>query len=261
MLRHLINAFQRIILRNKVFSLLNIGGLAIRITAASLIFLWIENELSFNHHFTKMENLAAVMQLQPADGQLSTLRGGPVPLAKLIKGKLPGIKNIARLGAPSEQFFLQGDKTFVESGQYVDSTLLPMLNWKFIMGDRPSLTAPEFIVISASMSAAIFGKSNPVGKNLRSKTGSPWFKDGVFTITGVFQNLPANSSYRFNWLSPYKIAEDLMRPQWNKWDIPVETLVELEPMADRAIVNKSWGFNDTRRSYSKGIWPTRSGRS
>ncbi len=86
------------------------------------------------------------------------------------------------------------------------------------------------------MSAAIFGNVNPVGKTLTTKTGSPWMKDGMFTITGVFQDFPVNSTYHFNWLSPYKICEDLMHPQWNKWDIPVETLMELEPAANIAML-------------------------
>ena len=240
MLLHSFNLLFRTISRNKTFSLLNMGGLAIGITCASFIFLWVENELTFNHHFARRNNLFSVMETQESAGQLSTLRGGPVPLAEGIKNKIPGVKNIARLGWPTEQFFLKDNKIFVESGQYADSSILAMLDCRFVYGTAPSLKSPESILISASMSNALFGNTNPVGKTLTTKTGSPWMKDGLFTVTGVFQDFPANSSYHFNWLSPYKIAEDLMRPQWNKWDIPVETLVELEAAADVAKVNQQF---------------------
>jgi putative ABC transport system permease protein len=237
MLRHQFNLLLRTINRNKTFTLLNTGGLAIGITFASLIFIWIENELTFNHYFSKIDNIFAVMEVQESAGHLSTVRGGPVPLAENINHKFPGVKNTGRLSSPYEQFFVMGEKIFVESGQYADSSILPMLNCRFVYGAAPSLTLPESIVISITMSKAMFGNTNPVGKTLMTKTGSPWTKDGLFTITGVFQDFPANSTYHFNWLSPYKIAEDLMHTQWNKWDIPVETLVELEPNADIATAN------------------------
>ncbi|MEP6750140.1 MAG: FtsX-like permease family protein [Bacteroidota bacterium] len=237
MLRPTINLLFRTIARNKTFSLLNIGGLAIGITCASFIFLWVENELTFNHHFIKRDHLYAVMETPETPGQVSTLRGGPVPLAEGIKHTIPGIKNTARINSPTDQFFVIGDKIVVQSGQYADSSILSILNFNFLYGTTPSLTSPESIIISQSMSNAIFGNTNPVGKTLQTKTGAPFMKDGLFIITGVFIDFPLNSTYQFKWVSPYKIYEDLMRPQWNKWDIPVETLVELEPAADIASVN------------------------
>src|SRR5882757_4572146 len=101
------------ITRNKVFSLLNIGGLALGITCASFIFLWVENELSFNHNFSKINSLYAVMEMQESAGKSTTQKGAPVPLAEGIKHKIPGIKNTARIGVPQEQFFLVGTKIFI----------------------------------------------------------------------------------------------------------------------------------------------------
>src|ERR1700712_5568738 len=130
MLRTSFNLLFQSITRNKVFSLLNIGGLAIGITCASFIFLWIENELTFNHNFSKRNSLYSVMETQESSGQLTTQRGGPVPLAEGIKHRIPGIKNTARITGPEEQFFLVGEKIFIEKGQYADSSILGLLNFK-----------------------------------------------------------------------------------------------------------------------------------
>lgn len=228
----------RTIWRNKTFSFLNIFGLAIGITCASFIFLWVENEVTFNHNFRKKNSLFSIMEIQESAGKLSTVSGGPMLMAEDIKSKIPGIKNIARLSLKDKQFFVLDEKVFSESGQYADSSILSMLNFTFIYGNAPSLKSPESIIISESMSDALFGHINPIGKTIKTKTGSPWTKDGNFTITGVFKDFPVNSSYSFNWLSPFKLYEDLMHPLWNKWAITVETLVEMKPAADITATNK-----------------------
>ena len=238
MLQNQLIVLFRTIWRNKTYSFLNIFGLAIGITCASFIFLWVENELTFNHNFQKRNSLFSIMEIQESAGKLSTIPGGPMPIAEDIKTKIPGIKNTARLSWENKQFFVLGEKVFSETGQYADSSILSMLNFTFVYGSAPSLKSPESIIISESMSGALFGNDNPVGKSVRTKSGSPWTKDGNFTITGVFKDFPANSSYSFKWLSPFKLFEDLMHPQWNKWAIPVETLVEAEPAADIAATNK-----------------------
>jgi ABC-type antimicrobial peptide transport system permease subunit len=238
MLPNQLTVLFRTIWRTKTYSFLNIFGLAIGITCASFIFLWVENELTFNHNFQKRNSLFSIMEIQESAGKPSTIPGGPMPLAEDLKNKVPGVKNTARLSWDHKQFFVLDEKVFSEVGRYADSSLLSMLNFTFVYGSAPSLQSPESIIISESMSVALFGQVNPVGKIVRSKTGSPWTKDGNFTITGVFKDFPVNSSYRVNWFSPFKLFEDLMHPEWNKWAIPVETLVEMEPTADIAATDK-----------------------
>lgn len=226
----------RNIWRNKTFSFLNIFGLAIGIACASLIFLWVENELSFNHNFKKRNSIFAVKQTTV--GENPTIGDCPIPMAADIKNTIPGIRNIARLNWERKQTFVLGDKIFNQSGQYADSSILSILDFTFIYGSHPSLQSPESIIISGTMSKALFGNNDPVGKTLTTKSESLWSKDGNFTITGVFKDFPDNCSYHFNWLSPFKISEDLMLPWWNKWAITTETLVETEPTANLADINK-----------------------
>ena len=226
----------RNIWKNKTFSFLNIFGLGIGIACASLIFLWVEHELSFNHNFDKRNSIFSIMQM--TDGEKPTTGYAPIPMAADIKNTIPGIKNVARLSWEQKQLFVLGNRSFYESGQYADSSILSILNFSFIYGTNPSLKSPESIVISETMCRALFGNDNPIGKTLTTKSDSPWSKDGNFIITGVFKDFPVNCSYHFNWLSPFKIYEDLLHPEWNKWTITTETLVETEPAANLADINK-----------------------
>src|SRR6476659_6292316 len=93
----------RNIWKNKTFSFLNIFGLGIGIGCASLIFLWVEHELSFNHNFDKRNSIFSIMQM--TDGEKPTTGYAPIPMAADIKNTIPGIKNIARLSWEQKQLF------------------------------------------------------------------------------------------------------------------------------------------------------------
>ncbi len=226
----------RNIRRNKTFSFLNIFGLATGIACASLIFLWVEHELSFNHNFEKRNTIFSVKQTTV--GENPTIGDCPIPMAADIKNTIPGIKNVARINWEMKQSFVFGDKSINASGQYADSSILSILDFTFIYGNHPSLKSPESIIISETMCRALFGNNNPVGKVLTTKSESPWSKDGNFVVTGVFKDFPPNCSYHFNWLSPFTIFEGLLHSEWNKWTINTETLVETEPAANLTDINK-----------------------
>ncbi|HEY2727449.1 MAG TPA: FtsX-like permease family protein, partial [Parafilimonas sp.] len=92
--------------------------------------------------------------------------------------------------------------------------------------------------ISESMSQKFFGNNNPVGKTIKMNAKGAYSVDGLYTVTGVFKDLPANCYYHFQWLSPYTTWEDA-----NTWLKPwsnnlTETIVELAPTANPASINK-----------------------
>ena len=82
--------------KTKGYSLLNIGGLAIGIACAALIFLWVEDELTFDHYFNNRANLYKVKDRQTYNGTTFTFDATPGPLAHGMKSEIPGIKNTAR---------------------------------------------------------------------------------------------------------------------------------------------------------------------
>ena len=226
----------RSIWRNKTFSFLNIFGLATGIACASLIFLWVESEFSFNHNFEKRNTIFSITQTTV--GENPTIGDCPIPMAADIKNTIPGIKNVARINWEQKQTFVFGDKIINQSGQFADSSILSLLDFTFIYGNHPSLKSPESIIISETMCRALFGNDNPVGRVLTTKSESIWSKDGNFVVTGVFKDFPANCSYHFNWISPFTVFEGLLNPAWNKWTINTQTLVETEPKANLADINK-----------------------
>ena len=225
--------------KNKSYSFLNIFGLSVGIACAALIFLWAEDELSYNHNFSKRNLLYHVMQNEKSDAGISTNGSTPGPLAAALKADIPGVVNSGRLSWAMQEIAVVGEKSIKETGMYADPSIPSMYALQFIYGNAAnSLNDPQSVIISASMSKKFFGDENPVGKTIAMNARAAYSVDGVYHVTGVFKDLPANCSYQFKWLSPYTTWEDA-----NDWLKPwsnnlTETIVELSPTADRDVINK-----------------------
>lgn len=226
--------------KNKVFSFLNITGLAIGIACSAFIFLWVEDELTFNHNFTKRDQLYRVMENITGKDKIATSGNTPGPLAQAMKAEIPGVKNAARLSWNVDQVVVLGDKSVKEQGIYADPSIFSMLTFHFIHGNTATaFKEPQSVVISETLAAKLFGNSDPVGKIIKMNAQESYSADGSFMVTGVFKNLPANATYSScQWISPYIVFED-KNPWLKPWSNNLTaTLVELDPAADPAAVNK-----------------------
>ncbi|MEZ2335607.1 ABC transporter permease [Mucilaginibacter sp. RCC_168] len=225
--------------KNKVYSILNIAGLAVGTVCAALIFLWVEDELTFNHNFAKRDYLYHVMQNEKSDAGINTNGSTPGPLAAALKADVPGIVNSGRLSWAMDELVVSGEKLIKENGMYADPSILTMYDLPFIYGDRATaLSHPKDVVISETMSSKFFGNGNPIGKTIKMNAQGAYSVDGLYTVSGVFKDLPANCYYHFQWLSPYTTWEDA-----NTWLKPwnnnlTETIVQLSPTTNPAEVNK-----------------------
>src|ERR1700730_45336 len=233
MLRNYFKTAIRNLLKKRTFSFLNIAGLAIGIACASLIFLWVEDELTFNHNFSKRDRLYQIYENQTYNGKISTFHATPGLMAVALKAEIPGIKNAARSGGTGSQLFALGDKSINERGDYVDSSIFSMLDLSFVYGQQtdyfPQLHS---LVINETMSRKFFGDQNPIGKALKVNN------EQDYIITAVFKDLPKNSSFQFHWLAPLQNVDHKM-PWMTDWSANwARTYVELQPSADPAVINK-----------------------
>jgi putative ABC transport system permease protein len=244
MLRSYFKAAFRNLWKNKGYSFLNIGGLAIGIACAALIFLWVEDELSFNHYFSNRDYLYKVKDRQTYDGSTFTFDATPGPFAAGIKTEIPGIKNTARTTWGNAVLFSLNEKPVFEQGLYVDPAFLTMFQLQFIQGNASNAFSQlHSLVVSEKMANKFFGTGNVVGKTIKVDNKEDYI------IAGVFRDLPKNVSFNFEWLMPFKIYEDQ-----NKWlqtwgSNGVRTYVEIQPSANIAAINKKlYGYVQTKQN-------------
>ena len=217
----------RTLLKNKGYSFLNIFGLAIGITCASLIFLWVEDELSFNKNFDKQDQVYYVPTNQQYEGEWRTFYSSPGPLAQDMKNEIPGIIKATRSNL-QECLFAVGDNSITRSGRYVDADFLDIFSLEFIEGNRAdAFKNPEAIVLTQETAEKLFG----IGAKALGEVVKINNRDN-YLVSGVIENLPDNVTFSFDWVAPfdrYAEGEEWMNFYGNNFS---DTFVELAPEAN-----------------------------
>ena len=209
---YLLIAFRNIF-RNKLFSAVNILGLAFGICSALMIFLWVKDELEVDHFHANVDRLYRVMENQQySDGKRYTFASTPGPMAPFIKDKFPEIERASRFTWDVNNLFQLEEKSFYENGKYVDPDFLSMFSFPLVSGNaETALTDKSSIVITEELATKYFGKEDAVGKVLLLNTKSS------FTVTGVLKSLPKNSSIKFDYLLPFQFFWDENKNWLESW--------------------------------------------
>ena len=239
MLKNYLKTAFRSLWKNRTYSILNIIGLSIGVTSAAFIFLWVEDETTFNHNFANRDQLYHIMMNEKSDKGISTTGSTPGPLGASIIKDIPGIKNTGRLSWYMDELAIVGDKSLKINGIYADPSILTMYELPFAKGDpNTALNQVQSVVISESMAKKMFDGTDPMGKTIKMAGNVGYAADGLYKVTGVFKDLPANCNYQFQWVSPF-LAWKTTNPWVDLWDNPMpETIIQLDPAASPATIEK-----------------------
>ncbi len=234
MIKNYLKSTFRNLWKNKGYSLLNIGGLAIGIACAGLIFLWVEDELNWDSFNKKSSQLYFIRENQKYDTYTATFGSTPGIMAPAIKEEIPGVANTCRVYEDDKTLFTIGDKAMYASGIYADSALLSMFTMPFVEGSAGNAFKNiHSMVITQKTAKKFFGnEKNVVGKTVRISNTRD------YEITGVIKDIPQNSSMQFEWMAPFSIIYD--QAEWlHSWgNNSLNTYVELKPGVEASSVNK-----------------------
>jgi putative ABC transport system permease protein len=182
---------------NKLYSAINVTGLAIGLAVGILILLWVQDELSYDSFH---RNASVIYKINSHIGSGTSAQvwdGAPAPLT-IFTREIPDVVNAVRVNEIYQSFlFKYGDKKFNESNlAFVDSTFFSVFDFKFLEGNATKpFTNINSVVITSSEAKKYFGNTEAVGKILATGQGN-------FTVTGVVEDFPENSSLRYNMLLP-----------------------------------------------------------
>jgi putative ABC transport system permease protein len=191
MFRNHLKIALRNLARNKVFSFINIIGLATGLAICLLIMLYVLDEISYDKHNNNLERLYRIANNTSKGTQWAALAA---PVAWGLKNDMPEIEQVTRvMKAPNMDKVLfkyehnNNKKSLFESdGYYVDSTFFQVLTYDFTYGNPlTALNQPNTVVIGESLAGKLFGKENPIGKAVQ--LGLP-FGEFTYTIQGVFKD-------------------------------------------------------------------------
>jgi putative ABC transport system permease protein len=223
MLTNYLKIAWRNLVSNKVYSAINIGGLALGMACALLVGLWVSDELSYNRYVPNAEQVFLVrVNYNLNGGETQTAFATPGPLQAAIARNVPQAMATTKLTWPKEGLVRVGSKVAKEQGQYATANFFDVFDLPAVQGNpKIALANPNQIIISQTMAAKYFPTGQAIGQTLQLDNSR------VFVVGAVLKDLPKTSTIAFDWLVNFTVQE---QPWQNQWGFnSVQTYCRLRP--------------------------------
>ena len=189
MIKNYFKAAWRNLKKSKVYSFINIGGLAIGMSVAMAIGLWVWDELSFDKYHKNYDRIAQVWQFVKFDAEKSSYNSMPIPLAAELRTKYAEFEAVSLSTYNRDVILTTGDKKLSRTGMFAEPDFPKMITPEMLAGTYDGLKDIHSIMISQSLAKAIFGNENPLSKIIRLNN-----KEDV-KVAAVYKDFPGNSSF------------------------------------------------------------------
>jgi len=229
------------------YSIGNISGLSVGMTACFFILMFVRYEFNWNDSNENLYRTYRVQQKVFFKNSTEIYWQTGYRLASELKSQIPEIENAATVGDVWGEYLSTSDKlTFNEKhGYYADDNIFRILTFDFIHGDRDKLlSTPYSVVISKELADKYFPGENPLGKTIKAS------KNKSLKVTGVFRNLPSNDDFRPDYLVSLSTFREVT--DWKKYDALVNigaadfsTYITLKSNTSAEVVDKKiYNFAD-----------------
>jgi len=201
MLKNYLKIALRNLARHKGYAFINVLGLAVGIAASVLVVLYVVDELGYDRFHENSERIHRITAdwSNRGDSKIHQL-GTPWILAKTIRDKYPQVEALTQLTGPLGDVVLRkGELALKETEVFAaDVSFFDVFSFPLMKGDpRTALRDPNAIVLSESLAAKVFGQDDPLGKTIDVQVTG---QRTPHRVTGVMQDVPRNSHFRFEML-------------------------------------------------------------
>jgi len=236
MFKHYLIAAWRNLTRHKLYSAINILGLATGMAACIVIVLFVYYEQSFDSmHHKNLYRLNNVAKFNgTASAEKSAITG--FPMGPTLKDEFPEVLNYSRIDLNHQYEMTYGEKrVFFPQTYFVDTSFLQLFDFPLLEGDRQTaLQKPNSIVLTQSAAQTLFGTEDAMGKTVMH-----FGTDTVgYTVTGILKDVPPNSQFQFDALQSFNTV---YKPDWmDRGDHGVYTYLELAPNTHPVALEKKF---------------------
>jgi putative ABC transport system permease protein len=230
MLRNHLTIALRHLLRQKLYSAINISGLAIGMACCILILLFIQHELSYDRFHERAERIYRVVRETKDQKTLFSDRTS-APLGEMLHSNFPEVQAAVRVRSDRWTSIRRGERMFWGRFCVADASIFEIFSFSLVKGDAATALAEPFsVVISEKIARTHFRDEDPLGQVITVETRTFTGK-GDYMITGVLRDIPATSSIQFDFLTATP-GEGRPGGAWQGWTdspwTPQETYVLLQ---------------------------------
>jgi putative ABC transport system permease protein len=256
----------RNLIKKRAYSFINIFGLGLGIACCLLIFMFVQDELSYDNYHEKGARIYRVThgELDDPKKDVSSYPfwvWGNAPIGQALKNDFPEIEKIVQFSGRADILLSHEDKLYQEDGVFfMDSTAFDVFSWNLLRGNpKTALAAPFSIVLTESTARKYFGDEDPLGKTLKGSESAGRSNPGDYTVTGVMADVPTNSHFRFNALlsmSTFKTSRPEVFDEWGYVDFYTYFLVK-EQFDEAAFKRKIPVFLSRHKQYPESKYTIR----
>lgn len=213
MLRNYLKIAYRNLVKNKVYSFINIFGLALGIATCLVISLFVQDELSYDRFNEKADRIVRVVFKANINGGKINESFVMPPTAQALKNDYSEVKEATRLRNLGTPRVIIGQKLFNDTPMaYVDANFFDVFTIPFLQGDpKTALIQPNCVVLSKAAAQRYFGNENPIGKVIHFRKGAD---APAFRVTGLFDQIPSNSHFHFDILGSMASDDEAKSTSW-----------------------------------------------
>ena len=188
--------------KNKGFSLINIGGLAIGIASCMILLMYIVYEFGYDKNVKNYNTTFVAYTSMEANGKVNSWAWTPGVLAPALKEKFANVVNTSRSSYPFGNLISYGEKKIKNKAIFADPSFINILGFKFLKGsENKALQNTNAVILTESLAYKLFGSENPINKTVKLDNTEP------LTVEAVIADLPENSSLKFDYIMPWKLYE------------------------------------------------------
>ena len=193
------------------YLILNITGLTIGLTSFLLIAIYVLHELSYDRFHKNYENIYRIKVKGVMAGSTLDQAITAPPMAQTLLADYPEILHAVRLNRSGAWLVKYGETRFNEDGVlFADSSFFSVFDFKLLSGDpKTALANPRSMILTEKFAKKYFGNEDPMGKRISLEADT-----NLYTITGVVQNIPANSHFKFDMLGSLNSLGDSRSMGW-----------------------------------------------
>jgi len=215
-------------------------------TCTILIFLWVQDELTYNKFHASYNNIYKVMATRDFNNQIFTDENMVLPLAQSIQKEIPQVKYAVVTTHQQPHILKYGDVKFKKQGYTVGEHFFDMFSWKFMRGNTATALPDAYsIVLTESTAKALFGDADPINKVIRVDN------EYDAKVTAIVADVPGNSTFQFDFINAFNYSGDYLKQamtnwQNSSWSVFVQTI----PGANLQLVEKK--INDIKIQHDPG---------